>query len=243
MLNSTIDQAEIKKFEQMAASWWDPKGPFKPLHQINPIRLEYIKRQVLAHYDIKDMWKHALSGLRVLDIGCGGGLISEPLARQGCIVTGIDASEKNINIASTHAKTSELEIEYINTTAEELSSSLRQFDIVLALEIVEHVADINLFIRSCTHLLKPGGIMILSTINRNLKSYLFAIIGAEYVLRWLPRGTHDWNKFITPMELENYLLNNKLATKDKIGMSYNPLANTWSLGSDLSVNYIMCAVS
>ncbi|QGY00111.1 bifunctional 2-polyprenyl-6-hydroxyphenol methylase/3-demethylubiquinol 3-O-methyltransferase UbiG [Roseovarius faecimaris] len=240
---STIDQHEVAKFEAMAAEWWDPNGKFKPLHMLNPCRLDYITRQIAAEFD-RDLSSDApFSGLRILDIGCGGGLLSEPMARLGADVVGADAAERNIPVARVHAEQSGLNIDYRHTTAEALAASGEQFDAVLNMEVVEHVADPQEFLNVCAALLKPGGLHVCSTINRNLKSYGMAIIGAEYVMRWLPKGTHEWSKFITPDELYGFLSKAGLNPVDRKGFVFNPVSWSWSLSDrDLSVNYVTAAV-
>ncbi|TQS71306.1 bifunctional 2-polyprenyl-6-hydroxyphenol methylase/3-demethylubiquinol 3-O-methyltransferase UbiG [Rhodobacteraceae bacterium] len=240
---STINPDEVAKFEAMAAEWWDPQGKFKPLHQMNPCRLDYITRQIAAQFD-RDLTTPApFKGLRILDIGCGGGLLSEPMARLGADVTGADAAAGNIPVAQLHADQSGLEITYLHTAAEDLAAQGAQFDVVLAMEIVEHVADPQDFVKTCAELLTEGGLMCMSTLNRNPKSYLFAIIGAEHVLRWLPRGTHEWSKFITPTELEGHIRSADLTPLDRKGMVLNPLSWQWSLSErDLSVNYVTASI-
>jgi len=237
-MTSTINKEEIQKFSRLADEWWDVDGKFKPLHMFNPIRIEYITNMVKQHFKIDNDKANFLSGLNILDIGCGGGLISEPMTRLGGEVTGIDASEKNINIAKMHSKKSKLKINYLNKSPEELSNA-DQFDIILNLEIVEHVENVNFYIESCYKLLKKGGIMFTATLNRSLMSYLKAIIGAEYVLRWLPIGTHDWNKFIKPEELEKFLNDKKFHTLDISGLEFNPITSKWKKSDNLSVNYIV----
>ena len=237
-MSTTINKEEIQKFSKLAEEWWDVNGKFKPLHMFNPIRIRYITDTIKNHLNIKKDKVNYLQGLSVLDIGCGGGLISEPISRLGAKVTGIDASEKNINIAKLHSKKSGLNINYINTPPENLKAD-EKFDIILNLEIVEHVDNVNLYINSCYKLLKKNGLMFTATINRSLISYIKAIIGAEYVLRWLPVGTHDWNKFIKPEELEDYLFKEKFSTLDITGLKFNPFINKWKTSKDLSVNYII----
>jgi 2-polyprenyl-6-hydroxyphenyl methylase/3-demethylubiquinone-9 3-methyltransferase len=235
----TVDAGEIAKFEAMAAEWWDPHGKFKPLHMLNPTRLDYITAQIAAEFgrDLKDASPFA--GLRLLDIGCGGGLLSEPMARLGADVVGADAAERNIPVARVHAEQSGLEIDYRFTTAEALAEAGEQFDVVLNMEVVEHVADPQGYLTACQQLLKPGGLMICSTINRNPKSFAMAIVGAEYVMRWLPKGTHEWQKFITPDELFALIANAGLTPVDRKGFVFNPITWTWSLSDrDLSVNYV-----
>ena len=239
-MSTTINKEEIQKFSKLADEWWDVNGKFKPLHMFNPIRIEYIVENIRSHFKLKDKIIN-LENFNILDIGCGGGLISEPMARLGANVTGIDASEKNINIASMHSKKNNLKINYLNTSPENLKNN-QEYDVILNLEIVEHVNDVNLYIKSCSRLLKKGGIMFTATLNRSLSSYIKAIIGAEYVLRWLPIGTHDWNKFLKPEELENFLIQERFSTLDIKGLNFNPLTNKWKKSNDLSVNYIICSV-
>ena len=237
---TTINKEEIQKFSNLAAEWWDVNGKFKPLHMFNPIRIEYILNQICEHFNKDKEKKNFLKDLDILDIGCGGGLISEPMARLGANVTGIDASEKNVKIASAHSKESKLKIKYINTSPEQFVDN-KKFDIILNLEVVEHVDNLNLYLNSCGKLLKSGGLIFTATLNRTLVSYIKAIIGAEYVLRWLPIGTHDWNKFIKPEELEIKLNNAGLITKDISGLKFNPFLYKWNKSSDLDVNYIICS--
>ena len=239
-MSTTINKEEIQKFSKLADEWWDVNGKFKPLHMFNPIRIEYIVENIKSHFKLKDKITN-LESFNILDIGCGGGLISEPMARLGANVTGIDASEKNINIASMHSKKNNLKINYLNTSPENLKNN-QEYDVILNLEIVEHVNDVNLYIKSCSKLLKKGGIMFTATLNRSFSSYIKAIIGAEYVLRWLPIGTHDWNKFLKPEELENFLIQERFSTLDIKGLSFNPFTNKWKKSNDLSVNYIICSV-
>ena len=242
-MSTTIDAAEVAKFEAMAAEWWDPKGKFKTLHQMNPCRLHYITSQISAEFDRNLTQPHPFAGLRILDIGCGGGLLSEPMARLGATVVGADAAERNIPVAQLHAEQSGLTIDYRNTTAEALAEAGEQFDIVLNMEVVEHVADPLAYLTACQHLLKPGGLMICSTLNRNAKSFAMAIVGAEWVMRWLPKGTHDWQKFITPEELYDLIRRSGLTPVDRKGMVFNPVSWSWSLSDrDLSVNYVTASV-
>jgi 2-polyprenyl-6-hydroxyphenyl methylase/3-demethylubiquinone-9 3-methyltransferase len=242
-MQTTIDPAEVAKFEAMAAEWWDPQGKFKPLHMLNPCRLDYITRQIAAEFDRDLTPPLPFSGLRLLDIGCGGGLLSEPMARLGADVVGADAAPRNIPVAQLHAEQSGLTIDYRHTTAEDMAAAGEQFDVVLNMEVVEHVSDPLAYLTACHDLLKPGGLMICSTLNRNPKSYLMAIIGAEQVMRWLPKGTHDWNKFITPDELYDLLRRAGLDPVDRKGMVFNPLGWSWSLSArDLSVNYVTASV-
>ena len=240
-MSTTINKEEIQKFSKLADEWWDVNGKFKPLHMFNPIRIEYITEKIKKHFNIKKDKIDFLEGINILDIGCGGGLISEPMARLGAKVTGIDASEKNINIANLHSKKSGLKINYIKASPENLNNQ-EEFDIILNLEIVEHVDNVNLYINSCYKLLKKNGLMFTATLNRSLTSYVKAIIGAEYILRWLPIGTHDWNKFIKPEELEKFLFDENFSTIDIKGLSYNPIFKKWKKTDDLSVNYIICSL-
>ena len=237
-MSTTINKEEILKFSKLADEWWDVNGKFKPLHMFNPIRIEYITQEIKKYYKIKKDKTNFLEGLNILDIGCGGGLISEPMARLGGEVTGIDASKKNINVAKLHSKESRLQINYLNTSPEKLDNH-RKYDVILNLEIVEHVEDVSLYIRSCHKLLKRNGLMFTATLNRSLTSYVKAIIGAEYVLRWLPIGTHDWNKFIKPEELEALLSQENFSTLDIKGLKFNPFLKKWKKSNDLSVNYII----
>lgn len=240
---STVDPGEVAKFEAMAAEWWDPKGKFKPLHMLNPCRLDYITSQIAGEFD-RDLTAPApFAGLRLLDIGCGGGLLSEPMARLGAEVVGADAAAGNIPVAQVHAEQSGLTIDYRNTTAEALAEAGEQFDAILNMEVVEHVAVPLAYLTACQQLLRPGGLMICSTINRNPKSYAVAIFGAEVVMRWLPRGTHEWEKFITPEELFDLIEQAALNPVDRKGFVFNPLAWTWRISaSDLSVNYVTASV-
>ena len=238
---TTINNEEIQKFSKLADEWWDVNGKFKPLHMFNPVRIEYILKEIADHFGLDPNKKISLNNFEILDIGCGGGLISEPMARLGGSVTGIDASEKNIKIASLHSKKNNLKINYINKSPEQLNEK-EKFDIILNLEVVEHVDNLNLYLQSCNNLLKKNGLMFTATINRTLTSYLKAIIGAEYVLRWLPIGTHDWNKFIKPEELQEQLTNKKFSTKNIRGLEFNPFFNKWSNSDNLSVNYIISSI-
>lgn len=236
---STVDPAEIAKFEAMAAEWWDPHGKFKPLHMLNPCRLDYITRQIAGEFGRDLASQRPFEGLRLLDIGCGGGLLSEPMARLGATVVGADAAEGNLPVARIHAEQSGLEIDYRHVTAEALAEAGEQFDVVLNMEVVEHVADPQGYLTATQALLKPGGLQICSTINRNAKSYAMAIVGAEVIMRWLPRGTHDWAKFITPDELFELLRKAGLTPVDRKGFVFNPFSWTWSISDrDLSVNYV-----
>jgi 2-polyprenyl-6-hydroxyphenyl methylase / 3-demethylubiquinone-9 3-methyltransferase len=230
----TVSEEEVEKFSRIAGEWWDEEGKFKLLHQINPSRIRYIKEKIVSHFELKN----SLNGISLLDIGCGGGLISEPMSRLGASVSAIDASEKNIQVASLHAKRSNLEINYAHTTVEEFSQGGKQFDVVLALEIVEHVDDLNLFIEKCLNLVKTDGIIILSTLNRTLKSFAFAIVGAEYLLRWLPTGTHNWKKFVKPSELVS--LAHKLGSSliELKGLNLDIYKQKWTIDDNIDVNYI-----
>ena len=239
----TVDPAEIAKFEAMAEEWWDPEGKFKPLHMLNPCRLDYIVAQIAAQHGRDPTRPRAFDGLRILDIGCGGGLLCEPMARLGAEAVGADAAARNIPVASLHAEKMGLEIDYRVTTAEALAAAGETFDAVLNMEVVEHVVDPQAFLDACAALVRPGGIMVTSTINRNPKSYLMAIIGAEHIMRWLPKGTHDWSKFITPDELFGFLSKAGLDPVDRKGFVFNPLSWSWSISArDLSVNYVTAAV-
>lgn len=241
---STIDPAEVAKFEAMAADWWNADGKFKPLHMMNPVRLDYITRQIAAEYGRDLTVERPFDGLRLLDIGCGGGLLCEPMARLGATVVGADAAERNIPVAQIHAEQSGLEIDYRHTSAEALAAAGEQFDAVLNMEVVEHVADPLSYLTACHDLLKPGGIHICSTINRNPKSYAMAIFGAEVVMRWLPRGTHEWNKFITPDELFDLMRQAGMDPVDRKGFVFNPVSWQWRISDrDLSVNYVTAALS
>ena len=236
---TTINKEEIQKFSNLADQWWDVKGKFKPLHLFNPIRIEYITDQIKLHFNLKSREHNYLNGLKILDIGCGGGLISEPMARLGANVTGIDASEKNIKVAEIHSKKSGLKIKYLNKSPEQLKHE--EFDVILNLEVVEHVENVDLYMSSCKNLLKKNGLMFTATLNRTFISYLKAIIGAEYILRWLPIGTHDWNKFIKPEELEKNLEDKNFRTVDIKGLEFNPIRKKWKKSENLSVNYIICS--
>ncbi len=237
-MSTTINKEEIQKFSRLAEDWWDVNGKFKPLHMFNPIRIEYITSYIKKYFNIKNEKSNFLKDLNILDIGCGGGLISEPLARLGAKVTGIDASEKNIKVAKLHSEKSGLHIDYQNTSPEKLKS-FEEFDIILNLEIVEHVDNVGLYIKSCRNLLKKNGLMFTATLNRSFSSYVKAIIGAEYILRWLPIGTHDWNKFLKPEELEKLLFDEKFTTLEIMGLKFNPFLSKWKKSKDLSVNYIV----
>ncbi len=236
MKNSTINKKEIEKFSKISEEWWNPNGKFKPLHKFNPIRIDYIKNNIIETLKLKknDL---PLKNVKILDIGCGGGLLSEPMCRMGAEVTGIDASLKNINVAKIHAKKNSLKINYICTSPEQYEIN-EKFDVILNMEIVEHVEDVDLFLKSCTSLLKKKGIMFVATLNKTLKSYIFAIVGAEYILRWLPIGTHEWEKFVKPVDLINILEKNNLKLDKLDGMKFNVIKDEWKISSDKSVNYI-----
>jgi 2-polyprenyl-6-hydroxyphenyl methylase/3-demethylubiquinone-9 3-methyltransferase len=239
---TTVDDAEIRRFSAMAADWWSPTGKFRPLHKFNPIRLAYIKTQLCSHFGRDDRSAKALDDLAILDIGCGGGLLSEPLARLGATVTGADASATNIEVAKLHAATSGLTIDYRATTAEAIADAGETFDVVLAMEIIEHVSDVDLFLKECARMVRPGGLLLVATLNRTPKSFALAIIGAEYILRWLPVGTHDWSKFVKPSEVIAAVEADGLSVIDKTGVSFNPLLDRWSLApKDLDVNYMVLA--
>ena len=237
---STVDPAEIAKFSKLSEQWWDPKGKMAPLHKINPLRLTYIRDAACRKFERNVKSLNCLSGLRILDIGCGAGLLCEPFTRLGAQVIGVDPSASNIAAARLHADKGHLSIDYRCTTVEEMDVRER-FDIVLAMEVVEHVADVGLFLNRCTAMLKPGGMMVISTLNRNWKSFALAIVGAEYVLRWLPRGTHQWDKFVTPNELEIAIEQSGLQITDETGVMYNLLADRWQLTTDMDVNYMVVA--
>ncbi len=236
MNTNTINQAEIEKFDKIAEEWWDPNGKFKPLHKFNPIRVEYIKNNIIEDFEINKI-DNPLTNISILDIGCGGGLLSEPLARLGANVVGIDASKNNISVAKHHLSKSKLKIQYYNASPENFSYK-KKFDVILNMEIVEHVDDVEKFINISSKFLNNNGIMFVATLNQTLKSYLFAIIGAEYILRWLPIGTHDWNKFIKPQDLEKFCNSSSLKLKKIDGVKFNPILNKWKISNDKSVNYI-----
>jgi len=239
----TVDSDEIARFSAMAAEWWDPTGKFRPLHKFNPIRLAYIRDAVCARFGRDPRASRALEGLSVVDIGCGGGLLAEPVARMGAEVLGIDAAERNIKTARVHADETGTPVTYRVTTAETLAAESQRFDVVLAMEVIEHVADVDLFLKSCTELVKPDGMLFLATLNRTAKSFALAIVGAEYVLRWLPRGTHDWRKFIRPSELAGALRTHGMEFGNLAGITYNPLTDEFRLNpKDLDVNYMGWAV-
>ncbi|MDC1112556.1 bifunctional 2-polyprenyl-6-hydroxyphenol methylase/3-demethylubiquinol 3-O-methyltransferase UbiG [Candidatus Pelagibacter sp.] len=236
MKTNTINKEEIEKFSKISEEWWDPQGKFKPLHKFNPIRISYIKENIIKSLNLENK-KIPLKNVKILDIGCGGGLLSEPMNRLGAEVVGIDASDKNIQVAKLHAKKNNLDIKYLCTSPESLKTDTK-FDIILNMEIIEHVENVDFFLKSCSNLLKKNGIMFVATINKTLKSYLFAIVGAEYILRWLPIGTHDWEKFVKPSDLINISKNYKLNLDRIDGVKFNLVKNEWNLSSDKSVNYI-----
>ena len=233
---TSVNKKEIDKFSKMADEWWDPEGKFKPLHKFNPTRIKYLKENIVYNFKLKNKSK-PLSGIKILDIGCGGGLLSEPMSRMGANVTGIDASDKNIKIAKVHSKKNKLKINYLCSSPEKLKIG-KKFDVILNMEIVEHVEDIDFFLKSCSKLLKKNGLMFVATINKTLKSYIFAIVGAEYVLRWLPIGTHEWEKFVKPEDLKKILMKYDLSLNKLEGMNFNIIKDEWSISRDLSVNYI-----
>ncbi len=236
MKTNTINKKEIEKFSKIAEEWWDPKGKFKPLHNFNPLRISYLKDNIIKTFNIQKK-DNILSGVKILDIGCGGGLLCEPMSRLGAEVFGMDASEKNIEVAKIHAKKSNLNIKYLCSSPEKFKSDLK-FDVILNMEIIEHVEDVDFFLKSCTKFLKKNGIMFVATLNKTLKSYLFAIIGAEYILKWLPIGTHEWEKFVKPEELISITKKYDLTLNDLRGVKLNLFTNNWELSTDKSVNYI-----
>ena len=239
--DSSVDEVEVARFSALASEWWDPRGKMAVLHKFNPVRLGFIKEAACRHFERDGKRLDALSGLRMLDIGCGGGILSEPLARLGAAIVGADPSQTNIAAAKLHAGETGLAVDYRATTAEALADAGERFDIVLAMEVVEHVADLSLFVRRCAEMVAPGGLMITATLNRTLKSFALAIVGAEYVLGWLPRGTHQWDKFVTPNELQAALERQGLAVLDETGVIYNLIADRWQLSTDMDVNYMVVA--
>ncbi|MBN9332792.1 bifunctional 2-polyprenyl-6-hydroxyphenol methylase/3-demethylubiquinol 3-O-methyltransferase UbiG [Devosia sp.] len=241
MSQTTINDAEIAKFTAMAEEWWDPKGKFKPLHKFNPVRLAYIRDNLAAHFGRDTSGMRPLEGLKIVDIGCGGGLLCEPLTRLGASVTGVDAAERNIAIARIHAEQSGLDIDYRVTTSEALVEAGEKFDVVLNMEVVEHVDNVPLYMKSCADLVAPGGLMFTATLNRTARAYALAILGAEYVLGWLPKGTHDWKKFLTPDEIRSLITRNGLKVIEGKGVTFNPIADEWRLSSDMAVNYMLLA--
>ena len=240
--SSTIDAAEVARFAALADTWWDPAGKMGMLHKLNPVRIGFIKEAACRRFGRDPRRIDSLAGLRFLDIGCGGGILSEPMARLGAVVVGADPAQANVEAARVHATREGLAIDYRATTAEALADLGERFDVVLAMEVVEHVADLGLFVGRCAEMVKPGGLMVVATLNRTIKSFALAIVGAEYVLRWLPRGTHQWDKFVTPNELEAALERNELRVIDETGVIYNFLADRWQISSDMDVNYMLTAV-
>jgi 2-polyprenyl-6-hydroxyphenyl methylase / 3-demethylubiquinone-9 3-methyltransferase len=238
---STVDEAEVERFSALAAEWWDPHGKMAPLHKLNPVRLQYIRDRAVEQFKRDGKRLDCLMGLRILDIGCGGGILSEPLCRIGAAVVGVDPSAANIAAAQQHAEAAGLSIDYRIGTAEDLADAGERFDLVLAMEVVEHVTDVELFVRRCAEMVKPGGLMIAATISRTLKSFALAIVGAEYILRWLPIGTHQWDKFVTPNELEIAMEQGGLRMIDEAGVGYNILEDSWRLSEDTDVNYMVTA--
>jgi 2-polyprenyl-6-hydroxyphenyl methylase/3-demethylubiquinone-9 3-methyltransferase len=238
---ASVDAAEVERFSRHATDWWNPRGPLAALHKLNPVRLAYIRNRTAARFGRDPKKLDCLAGLRMLDIGCGGGILSEPLARLGVEIVGADPAEDNIAAARAHAQDGGIAVDYRATTAEELAAQAERFDVVLAMEVVEHVTDVPLFVETCASMVKPGGLMIAATLNRTLKSFALAIVGAEYVLRWLPRGTHQWDKFVTPAELEMAVENSGLRVTGERGVIYNPFADRWQLSSDMDVNYMLVA--
>jgi 2-polyprenyl-6-hydroxyphenyl methylase / 3-demethylubiquinone-9 3-methyltransferase len=238
---ASIDEAEVERFSALAADWWDPHGPMAALHKLNPLRLAYIRDQAAAQFERDPRKLDCLKGLRMLDIGCGGGILSEPLARLGAQMVGADPAEENIEAARAHAEEQGVAVDFRATTAEELAEAGETFDVVLAMEVVEHVTDVEAFVSTCASMVKPGGLFIAATLNRTLKSFALAIVGAEYLLRWLPRGTHQWDKFVTPRELEGAVENTGLNVTGERGVIYNPFADRWQLSSDMDVNYMLVA--
>ena len=236
---TTIDPEDVARFSAIADEWWDPDGKFKPLHRFNPIRLQYIRDRLCTQFGRDTQSLRPFDGLRFLDVGCGGGLISEPLSRMGADVTGIDASDRNVGTARVHAEKSGLDIDYRVTTVEELAAMEDTFDAVISMEVVEHVADVDLFLDGCATLMDANGAIVLATLNRTPKSYAFGIIGAEYIMRWLPRGTHDWKKFVRPSELARRLRRNRVSVDDISGLTFNPLSGEWKISNDVSVNYVL----
>jgi 2-polyprenyl-6-hydroxyphenyl methylase/3-demethylubiquinone-9 3-methyltransferase len=241
MTETTINDEEVAKFAAMADEWWDPKGKFGPLHKFNPVRLTYIRERAIAHFGKDGTARSPFTGLRILDIGCGGGLLSEPMARLGAEVVGVDAGEKNIRVARLHAEQSDLDIDYRATTAEALAAAGERFDIVLNMEVVEHVDNVPLYMKSCAELVTPGGLLFTATINRTPRAWALAIVGAERVLRWLPKGTHDFRKFLTPDEITALIERNHMRVTDRTGVAYHPLADEWRPSRDMGINYMVLA--
>ncbi|QEE11648.1 bifunctional 2-polyprenyl-6-hydroxyphenol methylase/3-demethylubiquinol 3-O-methyltransferase UbiG [Bartonella krasnovii] len=238
---TTVDQSEIDHFSRIATEWWNPQGKFRPLHQFNPTRLAYIREKICLEFNRDPISLTPFDNLKVLDIGCGGGLLCEPMARLGAIVVGVDAAQTNIEVAKIHAAQNNLSIDYRTTTAEALANEGEKFDIILNMEVVEHVADVNLFIKATAKMLKPQGLMFVATLNRTWKAWGLAIVGAEYILRWLPKGTHDYKKFLKPRELKKFLSQNALTVIDETGITYNPLNDSWNRSKDMDVNYLLLA--
>ena len=234
---TTVDKTEIEKFSKMAGEWWNPNGKFKPLHLFNPVRIKFIKNKLISHFNFNPNSQKPLKKLKILDIGCGGGLLCEPLNKLGATITGIDPSKDNIEVAKIHSKEMNLNINYICCSPENLDLK-NKFDVILNMEVIEHVSNVNLFIKNCSKLIKKNGIMFVATLNKNLKSYMFGIVGAEYILRWLPIGTHDWDKFLTPQNLEKIVCNNNFLADETVGIKFNLFSNKWSVSNDTSVNYI-----
>jgi len=234
---TTVDKIEIEKFSKIAKDWWNPKGKFKPLHLFNPARIKFIEEKLISHFKLNSENHKPLKKLKILDIGCGGGLLCEPMKKLGADITGIDASKNNIEAAKLHAKENNLDINYIQCSPEKLNFK-NEFDVILNMEVVEHVSNVDLFIQNCSELIKKNGIMFVATLNKNLKSYIFGIIGAEYILRWLPIGTHDWEKFLTPQDLKNIATSNNFLVDETVGMKFDLLSNSWNRSKDTSVNYI-----
>ena len=241
MAQTSVDPREVERFARMAANWWDPRGPMAPLHKLNPVRVGYIRDQACARFGREAKHLGCLKGLRILDIGCGAGILSEPLARLGADMIGIDPAAENIEAARLHAAESGVAVDYRATTAETLAEAGERFDVVLAMEVVEHVVDVPAFVATCAAMVKPGGLLVMATLNRTMKSFALAIVGAEYILRWLPRGTHQWDKFVRPQELEAAIEDAGLDVIGERGVIYNPLADRWQLSSDMDVNYMLAA--
>ena len=239
----SVDPAEVARFDALATEWWDAKGKFAPLHRFNPARLTFLKDALLRHFQRDERFAQPFAGLTLLDVGCGGGLVAEPVSRLGATVTGIDAGTATIEAARRHAQSMGLAINYRTATVEELADEERRFDVVLALEVIEHVVAPEAFLKACQRLLKPGGVIAVATLNRTARSFLLAIVGAEYLLRWLPPGTHNWNHFVRPQELDGMLKAAGLSITARTGISYNPLSDRWSLSADTSVNYIVTAAA